>query len=33
VWKVINGAQSPFRHLLVAIYDIDKMDGDYEGKK
>ena len=33
VWKVINGAQSPFTHLVVSVYDMDIMDEDYEGKK
>ena len=33
VWKVINGAQTPFTHLAVSIYDLDKMDEDYKGKK
>ena len=33
VWKVINGAQTPFTHLAVSIYDLDKMDENYQGKK
>jgi len=33
VWKVINGAQSPFTHLAVTVYDMDIMDEDYVGKK
>ena len=33
VWKVINGAQSPFSHLAVSVYDMDKMDEDYTPKK
>ena len=33
VWKVINGAQSPFSHLAVTVYDMDKMDEDYTPKK
>ena len=33
VWKVINGAQTPFTHLAVSVYDLDKMDEDYTPKK
>ena len=33
VWKVINGAQTPFTHLAVSIYDLDKLDDDYTPKK
>ena len=33
VWKVLNGAQTPFTHLAVTIYDMDKMDEDYTPKK
>ena len=33
VWKVINGAQTPFTHLSVSVYDLDKMDEDYTPKK
>ena len=33
VWKVINGAQTPFTHLAVSIYDLDNMDEDYTSKK
>jgi len=33
VWKVINGAQTPFTHLAVTVYDMDKLDNDYTPKK
>ena len=33
VWKVLNGAQTPFTHLAVTIYDMDKMDDKYTPKK
>ena len=33
VWKVLNGAQTPFTHLAVTIYDMDKMDDNYTPKK
>ena len=33
VWKVINGAQSPFTHVAVTVYDLDKIDDDYTPKK
>ena len=33
VWKVLNGAQTPFTHLAVTIYDMDKMDENYTPKK
>jgi hypothetical protein len=29
VWKVINGPQEPYTHVVVSIYDLDKMDDDY----
>ena len=28
-WKVINGPQEPFTHVVVAIYDLDQVDDDY----
>ena len=30
VWKVINGPQTPFTHVAVTTYDLDKMDEDYK---
>lgn len=33
VWKVINGAQSPFSQLAITVYDMDKIDEDYTTKK
>tara|TARA_B100001250_G_scaffold413098_1_gene446121 strand:- start:200 stop:940 length:741 start_codon:yes stop_codon:yes gene_type:complete len=33
VWKVLNGAQTPFTHVAVSIYDLDLADEDYTPKK
>ena len=33
VWKVLNGAQTPFTHVAVSIYDLDVADEDYTPKK
>ena len=32
VWKVIGAAQADYTHLVVSVYDIDKLDEDYDWK-
>ncbi len=32
VWKVIGAAQADYTHLVVSVYDIDKLDEDYQWK-